>query len=268
MAADTESLEAFLTRGQPSARVAARIATNLARYLSSMHSAGKPYLRLSPRTVFVDRDFNIHLDASAGFGLEEYDPAYRAPEQIRGEETGWRTDVWGVGALLYRLLCGQDPFRGASSAELEASILRAEPPELAVLTGTLPREVESVLTRCLANSPLDRHETSDALVRDLEDLCRTLVSRAPGFGGVPIAEGRQDRPAASLPRLSDNELLRQVQAKRSQWAQKEVASWWSISALPAVALLLLAAMLLYCGVGRQTQASEGIGLLDHRTLRE
>lgn len=250
MAADTESLDAFLARGRPSAQAAAQIAANLARYLSSMHSVGKPYLRLSPRTVFVDRGFNVHLDASAGLGLSEDDPAYRAPEQIRGEETDWRTDAWGVGALFYRMFCGQDPFWGGSTAELEAAILREEPAELALLTGTLSGQVESVLTRCLAKSPVDRYETSDDLVRDLETVCRAMVSRAPGIGGVPGAEDRPGRPVAPPALLSDNEILRRVQARRSQWVQKETVSWWSISALPAAALLLLAAMLLYCGVGR------------------
>ena len=272
MATDTESLDDFLARGKPPARVAAQIAANLARYLSSMHSAGKPYLRLSPRTVFVDRGCNVHLDASAGHGLADGDPAYRAPEQIRGEEADWRTDAWGVGALFYRMWSGQDPFWGGSTAELEATILRQEPAELALPAGTMPREVERVLNRCLAKSPVDRYETTHDLVKDLDAVCRTMVSRAPGLGGVPT-EPHPVRRTASPERLSDdvlgnNDLVRRVQSRRSRLTEREPASWWSISALPAAALLLLVATLLYCGIGRQTQAGEGIGTTDPRTLRE
>ena len=232
----TETLDALLSRGRLSEEKAARIAANLARYLCSMHSAGESYLRLSPRTLRLDQSLNVHLGAGAEPADTDDDLAYRAPEQVEGRGADWRSDCWSVGVLFYRMFTGTLPFWGGTTAALEAAILADEPPELTLLAGTLPPEMDNVLKLTLAKSPQNRYPRTEDLVRDLESLCRIFVARSSVGGGVPSAEISRIRP--------EDDLRQRFRSARSELARRKPPSWSALSFLPMVALLFLILMLL------------------------
>jgi len=254
-----ETLQSRLRKGRLSPSEAAQVAAYLARYLSSMHSGGEPYLALSPRTVVIDSALKVHLLArGAGQGGGQ-DLAYRAPEQLRGEPGDWRSDCWSVGALLYLMLTGEAPFQGSTEEELRNAILLEEP-----AAATLPADAERALRRTLAKSPDDRYERTDDLVRDLDLLCRLFLSTSPLAGGVP-APSEGSRPAESpsqewlrdesLPLPAEGDLLQRLRTKRSKLARREMPSWWAVSALPLAVILVLGATLLYCGTRVSEQRS-------------
>lgn len=244
-----ETLQSRLRKGRLSPSEAAQVAAYLARYLSSMHSGGEPYLALSPRTVVIDSALKVHLLArSAGEGGGQ-DLAYRAPEQLRGEPGDWRSDCWSVGALLYLMLTGEAPFQGSTEEELRNAVLMEEP-----AAATLPADAERTLRRTLAKSPDDRYERTNDLVRDLDSLCRLLLPTSPLAGGVPAPpeesppeEWSPDESLRAPPLAADGDLLQRLGAKRSKLARREMPSWWAVSALPLAAILVLGATLLYCG---------------------
>jgi hypothetical protein len=108
-------------------------------------------------------------------------PSYMAPEQILGEEVDARTDVYSVGALMYRLATGHPPFRASSPLGLFDKHLREHPvppsdrcPELGI-----PLGLSRIVMRALRKDPSDRFQR-------IEDLQALLVEelRAAGSSSV------------------------------------------------------------------------------------
>ena len=78
-------------------------------------------------------------------------PAYMSPEQAsgRGQDECPATDVWSMGATLYEMLTGTRAFKGNSSAETMASILRDQPNDLNDSGRRIPLGIDPIVRRCL-----------------------------------------------------------------------------------------------------------------------
>src|SRR5690606_20771442 len=77
-------------------------------------------------------------------------PSYMSPEQIREwASVDGRSDPWSLGAVLYELIAGTEPFRASSVSGLCAAVLEREPAPLESLRPDVPPELVAVVTRCL-----------------------------------------------------------------------------------------------------------------------
>ncbi|MEP6782113.1 MAG: protein kinase [Acidobacteriota bacterium] len=75
-------------------------------------------------------------------------PPYMAPEQVRGEPDDARVDIWGFGCVLFEMLTGISPFRGATIADTFAAIV-GKPPQWSLLPPSTPPGVRHLLRLCL-----------------------------------------------------------------------------------------------------------------------
>jgi CHASE2 domain-containing sensor protein/predicted Ser/Thr protein kinase len=89
--------------------------------------------------------------------------AYMAPEVLRGERADERTDVYGVGLVLFEMLTGRRPFPDDQPHELMYMIIDQPPPRPSVLNGRISEETEAIVLRCLAKQPGDRPQQVAAL---------------------------------------------------------------------------------------------------------
>ncbi len=97
---------------------------------------------------------------------------YMSPEQLDAQPADARSDVFALGVMLFELLTGRLPFRGASDASIASAILRDQPPRLPDLNAALPAELDAVVQRCLAKDPKARYPDAAALQDTLSSLQR------------------------------------------------------------------------------------------------
>ncbi|HWU90020.1 MAG TPA: serine/threonine-protein kinase, partial [Kofleriaceae bacterium] len=176
-----QSLVDVLASGRLSCTRAAEIARQVAEALAAAHAQGVIHRDIKPANVLLadGRDHVTLVDF--GVALSEVSPTltstgellgtpyYMAPEQARGEAhlADARTDVWGVGVTMYEMLTGQKPFHGDTWLAVRGAVLDDDPVPLRRLRPDCPRDLETIVLRCMAKDAGRRYATARELADDL-----------------------------------------------------------------------------------------------------
>jgi serine/threonine protein kinase len=97
------------------------------------------------------------------------DMVYMSPERTRsGTAVDQRSDIYGLGATLYSLICGRTPFDGRTLPDLVGKIRNTPPMSLREFQSTVPELFERIVMKSLAKRPEDRYQTPDSLLGDLD----------------------------------------------------------------------------------------------------
>ncbi len=196
-----ESLRQRLFDGPLEAREAARIVRDLADAMAAVHAKGILHRDIKPDNVLLQPDGTpVLLD----FGLARElgaqrltmsgqivgTPAYMAPEQAAGV-TDERTDIYGLGAVLFALLAGRSPFEGTNHVRILTMVMSEEPrwPSEDDEHPGVPQELEAVCRVAMSKDPEQRHATA----RDLRDDLDRWLRGAPTWAGERV-------PAVALAR--------------------------------------------------------------------
>jgi serine/threonine protein kinase len=194
---DGEPLDGMLRRvGQLPAGTALRIVSDVARGLSVAHAQGVVHRDLKPANVFLHRtlegrtvpkilDFGISKLLSGSLARESFNPqettigtilgspAYMSPEQTSGEDLDARADIWSLGIMLYKALCGALPFSGANFTTLMLAINTGAPAPLEDRAPGLPRDVYALVAKCLSRRRGDRYVDAAALADAIDRIVAT-----------------------------------------------------------------------------------------------
>lgn len=200
---DDPSVEDLLPRLRS---VAYELVVDVARTLGAAHALGLSHGDLGPHTVVITgqgaavlRAFGLHLLFGAPEDAMAEAARYRAPELFNDSHDSHgaharaidqRTDVYGLGMLLYCLLGGQRPFDGRD--DLDVCALDEVPPPIEGVSA----EVHEALTRALAKDPDARFQTVHELMAAVRPL---LAGAAPLAGGAPPPGGPRPQAAAAPP---------------------------------------------------------------------
>ena len=195
-----ETLRDRLDKGPLPPSKAVDFTIQICRGLGAAHGKGIVHRDLKPDNLFLTEDGLIkvldfglakverpisevddsaptHARTSAGVVLGTI--GYMSPEQVRGNESDHRSDIFSLGAILYEMLTGERAFRGSSSADTMSAILKEDPPEHA----DIPQALKRIIYRCLEKDPEERFQSA----RDLRFALETLSdgSRADATSDAP-----------------------------------------------------------------------------------
>ncbi len=176
-----ETLEAALRSVRMAPRRIADVLRQLALALDHAHDQGIVHRDVKPQNVLLDArgtprlaDFGLARDLEAGAQLTKTGqvlgtPAYMAPEQASAElgQQGPRTDVYALGAVLYRALTGRPPFEGQTAVMIIKQVLFEDPTPPRRIDPSVPRDLETIALRCLEKEPERRYPTAGEVAREL-----------------------------------------------------------------------------------------------------
>ena len=105
-------------------------------------------------------------------------PFYMSPEQLRGESTDARSDIYSVGCLLFQLLTGRPPFVGDSALSIACQQVTEAPTPPSRHNPNLPIAIDAVVAKALAKAPQERYQTAASMQAPIDAILETLADTA------------------------------------------------------------------------------------------
>ena len=189
---DGKTLRDLLVAGPLPIKKSLQIAAQITDGLAKAHAAGIVHRDLKPENIMVTRDGFVKildfglaklmasLDGSSQTmtsplpgthpGMVMGTAGYMSPEQARGEEVDYRSDIFSFGAILYEMVAGKQAFKRPSSAQTLAAIIEDDPSPLVEANPKTPTPVRWTIERCLAKDAEDRYTSTRDLARDLQSI--------------------------------------------------------------------------------------------------
>ncbi len=158
---------------------------------------------------------------------------YMSPEQVRGQATDHRSDIFSFGAILHEMITGRRAFRRETMAETMTAILKEEPEELSASNPNINPSLERIVNRCLEKKPERRFQSTADLSFALEALGQPSTS----------SSGRELTSAASVA---------VAETKRSVWRGR--LPWIALGVL-ALAVIALSALYFSNRSANETRAT-------------
>lgn len=194
-------------------REAATLVSTLCDAMGYCHQQNIIHRDLKPSNILLTKDGQPKI---ADFGLAKAldaetsstrtgdvlgTPGYMSPEQASGviKNIGPACDVYGLGAVLYKLLTGRPPFAAAEPVQTIVQVLSDDPVKPRQLNPSVSRELETVCLKCLEKKPSNRYPVVDEFKEDLNNFLQGLpINAKPGGSIQRSLKWARRNPAATI----------------------------------------------------------------------
>jgi len=206
-----ETLKELIAKGALGLDDLASLGSQVALALGAAHAAGVVHRDIKPANIMVTEaagngarrakvlDFGVAKVTRSGAETQLTGEgqiigtvAYMSPEQIRGEEADFRSDIFSLGCMLYEAATGSPPFQAASVLGLMHEIATADPEPPSLRRPELPAEFVRLVMRCLAKDRGQRPESAIELATELKSLAFPdpapvhIRSKRPSLAVIPL----------------------------------------------------------------------------------
>lgn len=278
--------------------------------MAQAHSHNIVHKDIKPHNIMIDRnhiakitDFGIaqainHLTVTHNSGVLG-SAHYFSPEQARGEQVSFESDIYSLGIVLYEMLTGKVPFTGENPVSVALKHMQERPPSLRVARRDIPLELELVVLQALEKNPANRFQSMEEMAEALlqvqkfvddfgagiasyvevgvskhNDVYQQYIAYRKTQGEVELRRAERKRAEAEYP--DHTRLMTGLEETRNQRYKVEEQE----KAKPArklekrnVVLLIFGALFLFFGSFWAVQALMGTGevqvpMLENKTLLE
>jgi serine/threonine protein kinase/tetratricopeptide (TPR) repeat protein len=211
-----ETVAALVKRGPPALAQALRLASAVADGLGEAHAKGLVHRDLKAENVLVTSAGQAKiLDFGLALPLWGHSPSpaltqegallgtvhAMSPEQASGRSVDHRSDIFALGVLLYELVTGRSPFRGANLLDTLRRVTSEAPVPLTESRPEAPGELVALVARLLEKEPERRPQSARLVAAELA----ALAVRVPGEAPFLSLEGDSPRPPPAVKEPSGDE---------------------------------------------------------------
>lgn len=187
-----DRLDHYISQGAVPITRTMEIARAIASTLEAVHKAGTVHRGIKPSNIWIPDDgeadivlsdccisrfTEISRPGKANWGVNFADTliplgalGYMSPEQVRGEQVDYRTDIFSFGVILYEMMMGIHPFHARTSLSRIIAILEHPPARLGSRMNPVLIQFASILHKALAKNKSERYQSIGALISDLNDV--------------------------------------------------------------------------------------------------
>ncbi len=192
------------------------IGIQIADGLAAAHEKGIVHRDIKPENIMIRKDGIVQI---MDFGLAKLRGAsrltkagtmvgtvgYMSPEQVQGQDTDQRTDIFSLGVILYELFSGQSPFKGVHETAIIYEIVNVDAVPISTLKPEINPELDAIVLECMAKEKTERYQSAAEVAKELrrfkresskQRLSRVSVAR-PAYTN-PSGEQRLSADASAM----------------------------------------------------------------------
>ncbi len=170
-------------RGSVNFKQAIDIGIQIADGLVAAHEKGIVHRDIKPENIMIRKDgiaqimdFGLAKLRASGSKITRLTKegstvgtaGYMSPEQVQGQDTDHRSDIFSYGVLLYELLTGQLPFKGIHETALAYEIVNVDPPPMSAVKPEIDPNLDAIVLQCLEKDPRERNQSVAQISLDLK----------------------------------------------------------------------------------------------------
>ena len=167
-------------------------AIQIAEGLAAAHEKGIVHRDIKPENIMIRKDGIVQV---MDFGLAKLAGVsrltkqgstvgtlgYMSPEQVQGQDTDHRSDIFSFGVLFYEMLTGRSPFNGAHESAILYEIVNVDVPPMSTIKPEIDAELDRIVLECLEKEPSERYQSIAEVAKELRrfkrESTRTRASR-------------------------------------------------------------------------------------------
>ena len=168
-------------------RILSQIVMQICSALEYAHDQGIVHRDIKPANIMILKDYRVKV---MDYGIARVDstsmtktgiamgtPNYISPEQLRGQPTDRRADLFSLGVVMYELLLGKRPFKGENITSLIYAILNHEPQKPSNVNPQIPLLFDHIITKALKKNPKERYQKASEVMADMADFVEAFAPR-------------------------------------------------------------------------------------------
>ena len=238
--------------GQISFKQAIEIGIQIADGLAAAHEKGIVHRDIKPENIMIRRDgiaqimdFGLAKLRAGGSKISRLTKegstvgtaGYMSPEQVQGQDTDHRSDIFSLGVLLHELFTGQLPFKGVHETALFYEIVNVDAAPMSAIKPEIDPALDGIVLECLVKEPAERYQSVAEVAKELRRFkrestrsraTRTMVARqfdnAGPAGQTPDTKKGYRRTRLIWPLVSVVSILAAVLSFWGPWREHENAT--------------------------------------------